>query len=53
MKTWFITGISSGFGRLMTEKLLAPASVSPTHFGTSWPPMASRRNAATGCGSPL
>ncbi|MFE2032495.1 SDR family oxidoreductase [Streptomyces scopuliridis] len=23
MKTWFITGISSGFGRLMTEKLLA------------------------------
>lgn len=23
MKTWFITGISSGFGRLMAEKLLA------------------------------
>lgn len=23
MKTWFITGISSGFGRVMTEKLLA------------------------------
>ena len=22
-KTWFITGTSSGFGRLMTEKLLA------------------------------
>ncbi|AQW54372.1 hypothetical protein ACIQPP_49645 [Streptomyces violaceusniger] len=23
MKTWFITGISSGFGRLTTEELLA------------------------------
>jgi len=22
-KTWFITGTSSGFGRIMTEKLLA------------------------------
>lgn len=23
MKTWFITGTSAGFGRLLTEKLLA------------------------------
>ncbi|RZL03395.1 MAG: short-chain dehydrogenase/reductase, partial [Hymenobacter sp.] len=23
MKTWFITGTSAGFGRLLTEKILA------------------------------
>jgi len=34
VKTWFITGTSSGFGRILTEQLLGRGD----HVATAWRP---------------